>query len=249
VKVPIAAWSSLQFHRDTTLQLHQIVDYHTIQTSFHLMLLYWDSHPLQLNSRWASVTVRWTNHRLITDCRNVKSKKDDTRKLATVGECGRTESSDERNYAIKIMCDSYFIGAEQHDDPDERPEGDLQSSFAGLLTPVRTGASPGGRCGAISTDGERSTESLSDVATSRGDRLPPPPTPRYDELRGGSILIPTLFLLYKNWRGVALPLLEHANNVPSPATNYIINSLRDHSPCSSPLIFAAQPPIALPPIC
>ena len=111
VKVPIAAWSSLQFHRDTTLQLHQIVDYHTIQTSFHLMLLYWDSHPLQLNSRWASVTVRWTNHRLITDCRNVKSKKDDTRKLATVGECGRTESSDERNYAIKIMCDSYFIGA------------------------------------------------------------------------------------------------------------------------------------------
>ena len=80
-------------------------------------------HPLQLNSLWASLTVRWTNHRLITDCRNVKSKKDDTRKLATVGECGRTESSDERNYAIKIVHVSFFIGAEQNDDPDERPEG------------------------------------------------------------------------------------------------------------------------------
>jgi hypothetical protein len=34
MKAPIDAWSSLQFHRDTTLQLHQIVDYHTSKSPF-----------------------------------------------------------------------------------------------------------------------------------------------------------------------------------------------------------------------
>ena len=42
------------------------------------------------------------------------------------------------------------------------------------------------------------------------------------------------------------------DNVLSPGDatyHIIINSLRDHSPCTPPLIFAAHPPIAPPPIC
>ena len=97
MKAPIAAWSSLQFHRDTSRNSIKSLIITPCKPPFTLLCI-----KFALGVCYSPMDQSSSHHGLPEQ----QSKKDDTRKLATIGECGRTGSPDKHNctidYAIKI---------------------------------------------------------------------------------------------------------------------------------------------------